>query len=70
MPDDHRLIVIMDTVAEHYPTGGLIELNIDVFWGVKDLDREGKSKWNRRWDPAFIGEPVFDDTFDLSPEAN
>lgn len=70
MPNDHRLMVIMDTVATQYPTGGLIELSIDVFWGVKDLDKEGKSKWNRKWDPAFIGEVIFDDTFDLSPEEN
>lgn len=66
MPSDHRLMVIMDTVETHYPSGGLIELNIDIFWGVKDIDREEVSKW----DPAYVGEVIWDDSFDLSPEAN
>ncbi len=35
-------------------------------WGLQDIDKEGVGKWN----PEEIGTIVWDDNFDLAPEAN
>lgn len=37
---------------------------VDLFWGVKDLDKSGGSQW----DATFIGKAVMDDKFDMSQE--
>lgn len=37
---------------------------VDLFWGVKDLDKEGGSQW----DSSFIGKAIMDEKFDLSQE--
>ena len=37
-------------------------MRVDVFWGVKGLDKEGGS----HWDAEFIGKAVMDDKLDLS----
>ena len=34
-----------------------------LFWGVKDIDKSKVSMW----DPSYIGEPVMDEKFDLTP---
>jgi len=66
LPDDHELTMVWDSVAKNFPSGAIIELNIDIFWGVKDIDREKVNKW----DPFYVGEVIWDDSFDLSSEAN
>lgn len=35
---------------------------IDIYWGVKGIDRTGESQW----DPEFIGAPIFDKAFDVT----
>ena len=40
--------------------------NIDIYWGVKDVDREKVVKW----ESAYVGEVIWDESFDLTPEAN
>lgn len=40
-------------------------MQIDLFWGVKELNTEGGS----HWDAEFIGKAVMDDKFDLTPVA-
>jgi len=35
---------------------------IDIYWGVKGIDRTGESQW----DPLFIGAPIFDKAFDVT----
>jgi len=36
--------------------------SVDIFWGVKGIDRTGESQW----DPLFIGAPIFDKSFDVT----
>jgi hypothetical protein len=36
--------------------------SIDIYWGVKGIDRTGESQW----DPLFIGAPIFDNAFDVT----
>lgn len=45
-------------------------MNIDIFWGVKGIDKGDISKWDARWDSETIGEVIWDESFDLSPEVN
>lgn len=41
-------------------------MRVDVFWGVKDLNKEGGT----HWDAEFIGKAIMDDKLDVSsPEA-
>lgn len=35
---------------------------MDIYWGVKGIDRTGESQW----DPLFIGAPIFDQSFDVT----
>ena len=64
MPSDHQISKITRIVRDEYSSGGIVNLDIDIFWGVNGID---KSKTNR-WDPIYIGEVVMDPDFDLSPK--
>jgi hypothetical protein len=64
LPNDHPLMELNKVVASDFDGGGVFSLFINIYWGVKDIDR---SK-NSMWDAAYIGEVVFDDTFDFSGE--
>jgi hypothetical protein len=50
-------------VDNEYTGGGVVNLDIAIFWGVKGID---KSK-NNKWDSVYIGEVIMDPDFDLSP---
>lgn len=62
LPDDHPLSLITKLISEEYTSGGVIDLDVDIFWGVKDIDKSAVNKW----DPSYIGEVVLDPDFDLS----
>jgi hypothetical protein len=64
LPSDHPLMEINTVVANDFNGGGVFSLFINIYWGVKDID---KSK-NSIWDAVYIGEVEFDDTFDFSSE--
>lgn len=66
LPSDHELMQVWQTVEKNFPVGAIVELNIDIFWGVKDVNRDDVVKW----EPSYVGEVIWDDSFDLSPEAN
>ena len=38
-------------------------MNVQIYWGVKDIDKTDTSMWNSE----KIGKVIFDDQFDLSP---
>jgi len=40
-----------------------MDMNIQIFWGVKGIDKNDTSMW----DPEKIGKVIFDEHFDLSP---
>ena len=40
----------------------MINLDIDIFWGVEGIDKSEVNKW----DPSYIGEVIMDPDFDLS----
>lgn len=43
---------------------GIMDINIHVYWGVKDIDKSDASMW----DAHYIGEVLWDDSFDLYPK--
>ena len=49
--------------TENFSGGGVYKLKINIFWGVKDIDKDKTTKW----DPIYVGEAIMDDGFDLSP---
>lgn len=64
LPSDHPIIDAMLTFQNEFTGGGNDVLVVNMFWGVKDLDR---SQGNH-WDTEYIGEAEMDPDFDLSPE--
>lgn len=64
LPRDHKIIVTSNLLRDEFDGQGDEGLMVDIFWGVKDLDREGGSQW----DASFIGKAILDDQFDLSGE--
>ena len=57
---------MISTLQEQFDGGGNQDMRVDVFWGVKDLNKEGGT----HWDAEFIGKAIMDDKLDLSsPEA-
>ena len=49
-------------MGKEFPEQAENYYNVVIFWGVKDLDRTGETKW----DPDFIGKVIWDESFDLS----
>lgn len=60
-PQSHRLIKIKNIILEKFDNRGPTDLNINIFWGVKDINRQKSSMW----DPLDIGEAILDDKFDM-----
>lgn len=52
-------------MSKEFPASDESYVDVTVFWGVKDIDREGENQW----DPEFIGEVIWDDKFDMSTVA-
>ena len=38
-------------------------MNVQIYWGVKDIDREKATKWNAN----YIGRVIFDRSFNIYP---
>ena len=56
-------------VREKFHTGkfgGISIIYVFYFWGVDGLDKTDVN----RWDAENMGNIIWDDSFDLSPEAN
>lgn len=65
LPPDHQLTKISEIVEENY-SGGIINLGIDIYWGVEGIDKSDVG----RWSPENIGEVIWDEKFDLTPIEN
>ena len=68
LPDDHPMIKTGKLISDEFVTtsdqsGAFL---VSIVWGVKDLDRSEVGLW----DPDVLGELVWDDAFDVSPEEN
>ena len=44
---------------DSFGSGGLIDINLNIYWGVKGIDKTGVSKW----DAVFIGNVLWDEDF-------
>ena len=66
LPADHELMQVWSTVETNFPVGAIVELNVDVYWGVKGINKDKVVRWN----PDYVGEVIWDETFDISSEAN
>lgn len=62
LPSDHPIMVTNQILTDEFDGKSNKELFVYLFWGVKDLDKEGGSQW----DSNFIGKAIMDDQFDLS----
>ena len=68
LPDDHPLVVTQKLIQDTFSTtssqkGAFV---VSIVWGVKDLDRSNVALW----DANDMGELVWDNSFDIAPEAN
>lgn len=63
LPSDHEIQMALNIIQDKFSGGGNDALNVYLFWGISDLNKEGGS----HWDAEFIGEAIMDDNFDLSP---
>lgn len=61
-PDDHKISKIKRIITQEFDKGGPIDLEVNLFWGVKDINKQNISIW----DPRDIGEAILDDQFDMS----
>ena len=49
-------------MSTEFPAPSNRRATATIYWGMKDIDRTGESQW----DPSFVGEPIFDPTFDIT----
>lgn len=63
--EDNPIWKPIATMSEEFPASGDSYADAFIFWGAKDIDREGENQW----DPEFIGELLWDETFDMSTVA-
>ena len=67
LEDDHPIEKLRQSLQNDYNQGENDEIiEVSIFWGVRGVDRSGTD----RWDPTDIGKIIWDDDFDLTPEAN
>ena len=67
LPDSHPNAKLQDKVREDFNQGENDQvILVNLLWGVSGVDRSGTD----RWDAADIGKLIWDDDFDLTPEAN
>jgi len=45
-----------------FDKSGIIDLNVNIYWGIKDINKQLVS----RWDARDIGEAILDDQFDMT----
>lgn len=65
LPLDHPLTVGWDLSKNAFHNGkDGAKLSVEVMWGVKDKDDSNAAMW----DPDDLGEIIWDDEFDMSPE--
>jgi len=67
LESDHPLEVLDHMVQNDFHSAlntGKIE--VSFVWGLEGLDKKGVG----RWDPTNLGKLIYDDTFNLAPEAN
>lgn len=63
-PDNHRISRIKKIITQEFDKGGPIDLEVNLFWGVKDINKQNISEW----DPRDIGEAILDDQFDMAKQ--
>ncbi len=54
--DSHEIMEINNVQIQNFESGGILNMNIDIYWGAEDIDKSGTSMW----DPADIGTAIFD----------
>lgn len=59
--DDHYITKVDSLINENFESG-LYDIYVNVYWGIKSINRENVDRWN----PEDIGDAVLDDEFDLS----
>jgi len=52
----------MKIMEDDFLTADNSAIRVSIFWGIKDINKDNIDPW----DPADLGEVVFDDKFDLS----
>lgn len=64
LPKNHQLKVTSNILSDEFDGQGDDGLIVNIFWGVKDIDKQGGSQW----DSFHIGKAILDEQFDLSSE--
>jgi len=55
----------LDRANDDFGSSGIFELRLFIHWGVKDIDKSNVGTWETR----YIGDAVFDPSFDISQPA-
>lgn len=69
LPDSLETIYASNLIKEDFHISSVdrsVTLNVFYYFGLKDIDREGISKW----DAEDRGKLIYDEDFDLSPPEN
>lgn len=53
----------MNIMENDFLTADNSAIRVSIFWGIKDINKDNVDPW----DPADLGDVVFDDKFDMSP---
>lgn len=63
---DHPIMKPIKIITKEFGEKEEQGATIRVFWGVKGVNTENDDMW----DPEWINAPIFDDSLDVSPQAN
>lgn len=63
LPKDNPITIVMNTLNDKFKgTSQANVIKVEIFWGVKDLNKDGVGSW----DSEVFGTAVMDDKFDIS----
>ena len=61
LPDNFPLIKGLQIEKNLFDESTILNPHVNIYWGVKGINRENKDKW----DPEDLGEIILDDLFEL-----
>jgi hypothetical protein len=64
LPEDHELNVIQVESSQAFGSSGILDMDVFIYWGVKDIDKTEVSMW----DTNYIGKVIWDNDFKFESE--
>jgi predicted RND superfamily exporter protein len=64
LPENHKINLLQNDAMKSFGSSGIMDIDVNIYWGVKDIDKSKASMW----DAHYIGEVIWDEKFSIYPK--